>query len=145
MADEKKKSDLETAVDDLGKLATGLAGKLFGPKLVGKDKLDPDQPVLSPEADRAIDQVGENIGRLLHAAGEGLKKRPLDPVQALGEAEQAARAEELPPPPEGWSELSGGLKNLAEGFGSVAEGVLDVVAPRKPKAEPPPESDDATG
>lgn len=132
MADEKTRSDLENAVDDVGRMVTGLAGRLFGAKAVEKVKR-PEGPAISPEVDEAIGQVGDAMGRFLHAAGEGMKKHPLDPLAALDEVGKGATAPA--PAPEGWSELSGGIKTFAQGLGSVAEGVLDVVAPKKPKAD----------
>lgn len=129
-----KKSDLDNAVEDLGKVASGVLGRLFGPRAVGREQLD-EGPTLSPEVDAALVEAGRGVGRLLHAAGSALKEHPVDPVAAVEKAAETARAGEDPPPLEGWSELSGGVKSLAQGLGAVAEGVLDVVAPRKPKAE----------
>ena len=68
-----------------------------------------------------LSALDDAVGRILHSAGEGMKKHPLDPLAALNEL---GHATEPAPAPEGWSELSGGLKTFAEGLGSVAEGVV---------------------
>jgi hypothetical protein len=133
MPDQDKKSDLENAVEDLGKVATGVFGRMFGPKAVGKERLDADSPTLSPEADKALAEVSEGFGKLLHAVGEGLKQHPTDPIAAVNTFAEKTESGEAPPPLEGWSGLSSGAKSLGEGIGTVAERVLDAVAPRKPR------------
>ena len=55
----------------------------------------------------------------------------MHPEDAVREAK--AHRDDTPEPPEGWSPLAGGFVNLGEGLLKVTEGVLDVVAPRKPK------------
>lgn len=146
MSDQDKKSDLESAVNDLGKVATGIFGRMFGPKAVGKETLDAETPTLSPEADKVITDVSEGFGKLLHAVGEGLKQHPTDPFAAANTFGEKVQAGEAPPPLEGWSGLASGAKTLGEGLGSVAEGVLDAVAPKRPKADAPePEGTDAEG
>jgi hypothetical protein len=131
----RDKSDLERGLESFGRALEGVTGRLFGPKAIGKEVL-PEQVAISPEADAAIEKVGDDLGRLLNAAGEALKEHPLDPAEAV----KAARDHTGDPvtPEEGWSPLAAGLVNLGGGLAKVAEGVLDVVAPRKPK----PSADD---
>lgn len=128
----RDKSELERGFESLGKALTGITGRLLGPKAIGREALPPETAI-SPEADEAIEKVGEDLGRLLHAAGEALKEHPLDPAEAV----KAAKAHTADPvePEDGWSPLAAGIANLGGGLAKVAEGVLDVVAPRKPKEE----------
>lgn len=133
MAEKKDDgSELEEGVKRLGAAVETLAGRLFGEKLLGRP-VPPDKVAISPQADEAIARAGADVGRFLHAAGEGLKAHPLRPDEAL---RAAKAAEPPPPPPEGLTELSSGILNLGGGVFKVAEGVLDKVAPRKPKAPP---------
>lgn len=82
---ERLRSDLEQGLESLGKVLTGVAGRLLGPKAVGKEALGPE-PTLSPEADELIEKAGEVAGRYLHATGEALKEHPLAPGKALDAA-----------------------------------------------------------
>lgn len=129
------KSDLEAGLESLGKAFTGVTGRLFGPKAIGRERLPPE-PAISPETDAAIEKAAIDLGRALHAAGEALKEHPTQP----GQAWQAAREHAHDPveTEEGWTPLATGFVNLGGGLAKVAEGVLDQVAPRKPK---PPEGD----
>lgn len=126
----RDKSELEQGLASFGRVLEGVTGRLLGPKAIGKSTL-PEQVALSPEADAALARAGEDLGRLLNAAGEALKEHPLDPAEAV----KAARVHTADPviPEEGWSPLAAGLVNLGGGLAKVAEGVLDVVAPRKPR------------
>lgn len=124
------KSDLDAGLESLGKALTGVTGRLFGPKAIGRAALPPE-PAISPEADAALEKAAVDIGRALHAAGEALKEHPMKP----GEAWQATRDHAQDPvvPDEGWTPLAAGFVSLGGGLMKVAEGVLDTVAPRKPK------------
>jgi len=135
----RDKSELERGFESLGRALTGVTGRLLGPKAIGREELPPESAI-SPEADERIAQVGADLGRILHATGEGLKAHPLDPTEALRTA-RASSDDPVEADP-GWTPLAAGLKNLGGGLARVAEGVLDVVAPRKPKAEG---EDDAPG
>ncbi|MES2638664.1 MAG: hypothetical protein V4850_04260 [Myxococcota bacterium] len=137
---ERDKSELERGLQSLGRAFTGVTGRLLGPKAIGREELPPGSSI-SPEADAAIEKVGADLGRFLHATGEGLKAHPMDPSQALRTAR--ASAEDVVEADPGWTPLAAGLKNLGGGLAKVAEGVLDVVAPRRPKdgAPSPAESD----
>lgn len=130
---ERDKSDLEQGLQSLGRAATGLAGRLLGPKAIGRHELPPESSI-SPEVDEAITRAGAQVGRVLHATGEGLKAHPLHPAEALRTA-RASSEDPIEPDP-GWTPLAAGIKNLGGGLAKVAEGVLDVVAPRRPKRGP---------
>lgn len=123
-------SELERSLRSLGAALETVGGKLLGARVVGKE-VPPDRVAISPEADDALVRAGESVGRLLHAAGEGLKAHPLRPDAAF----QVARdhAEDDLHPREGYTPLTTGLVDLGAGLAKVAEGVLDVVAPRRPK------------
>lgn len=130
-------SELERSLRSLGAVFETVGGKLLGARVVGKD-VPPDRVAISPEADEALVRAGESVGRFLHAAGEGLKAHPLRPDAAF----QVARdhAEDELHPPEGYTPLTAGIADLGVGLAKVAEGVLDAVAPRRPK---PPASEGA--
>ena len=139
-------SELGKAIEGLGKTVEGVAGRLFGPKVIGKEAL-PDKPAISPEADEAIESAGETLGRFLNAAGTAMQQFPTDPKSALKVAQ--SKAEVPVEAPEGWSELSAGLRSFGGGLFKVAEGVLDQVAPRKgerkhpvPPEQAPPAADE---
>ncbi|MFZ5478195.1 MAG: hypothetical protein ACOZNI_15620 [Myxococcota bacterium] len=122
------KSELGKSVESLGRALESAAGQLFGEKVIGKE-LAPDQVAISEETDAAMRKAGEEIGRVLHAAGEGLKAHPLDPAAALEEAK--AHKDDLIEGEPGLTRLSIGIKHLGGGLFKVAEGVLDTVAPKK--------------
>jgi len=130
MSTERPKSELEQGLDALSRAVNGLGGRILGPKAVGRESL-PETPAISPEVDEAVERAADSVGRFLNATGEALKRHPLEPVEAVKDA-QAHQDEPVETPP-GWSPLAGGLKTLGEGVMSVAEGVLDTVAPKKPK------------
>lgn len=126
----EKPSELEQGLEALGRTFTGVTARLLGPKAVGKEEVPPD-PALGVEADKAVAEAGVALGRLLHAAGEGLKEHPLEPLDAVRAAQ--THVEDPLEGKNGWSPLVTGLGDLGGGIFKVAEGVLDVVAPRKPK------------
>lgn len=123
-------SDLDKTLESLGKTVEGVAGRIFGPKAVGLEEL-PESPAISAEADEAISQAADSLGRLLNAAGTALREHPMDPGAALKSA-QAGVGTPVESE-EGWSPLTAGLRSLGGGLFKVAEGVLDQVAPRKPR------------
>lgn len=141
--DEKKegaaappRSDLEHGLEGLGNALTGLAAQLLGSKVVGRV---PDRPAISPTADEALRELGDAVGRVLHAAGHALAEHPTEPGKAFAELrEHATDPVEVA---EGSAPLTEGLKTLATGLEKVAVGVLDAVAPKKPKADAPPEGE----
>lgn len=143
------KSDLERGLESFGKVLTGVTGRLLGPKAIGREELPPDVTI-SPQADEALQRAGNDLAKLLAAAGEGLKAHPLAPEEAVRTAR--AHADDPIEGKDGWSPLTTGIVTFGDGLAKVAEGVLDKVAPRKPKpdaAEPdaapddPPEGPDA--
>lgn len=102
MSDDKTSSQVEDTLDDLAKMAYGVAGKLLGPKAT-KGRVDPDKPVVSEEVDQVLEDIGSSMGRILKAAGDGL----------LGD--QADETAETPDD-EGWSPLATGAKHFAKGL-----------------------------
>lgn len=127
MASEKK--DLGDAVDRLGRTAWGLGTRLLGPKIVRPPSGETEP--MSPETEIAIDAAGATIGRWLHAAGRAIEAHPMDPVAAVREARE--HIDEVPEPAEGETPLAAGARDLGGGLFKVAEGILDVVAPRRPQ------------
>lgn len=127
MAGEKK--DLGDAVDRLGRTAWGLGTRLLGPKIVRPPSGETEP--MSPETEIAIDAAGATIGRWLHAAGRAIEAHPMDPVAAVREARE--HIDEVPEPAEGETPLAAGARDLGGGLFKVAEGILDVVAPRRPQ------------
>jgi hypothetical protein len=124
---ERKRTEFAGAVEDAGRVATGLLGRLLGPKAVGKKELGPDDAV-NPSLDRAITGVGDAVGRVLGAVGHGLEHHPLDPEQAVHEIGSRLREKGPAEVNEGWSALSTGLGTLVGGVGAVADRVIDRVA-----------------
>lgn len=125
------RSELEEGVEHLGRALGGVMSKLLGEKITGIP-VDAERPVIGAQADQAIDELGSTAGRWLRAAGEGLKRHPGSPGQAL-----ETMLEERHAPvetEEGVAPLTAGLKTLAGGLYKSTEAVLDKVAPRKPKA-----------
>ena len=133
---ERKRGDLGNAVDDVSRVATGMLGRLLGPKAVGKTDLDPAEP-LNPKLDRALTSVGDAVGRVLQAVGNGLEHHPLDPEQAVHEIGARLRSKTPPEKSDGWSALSTGIGSLVGGVGAVADQVIDrVSAEINPKKQP---------
>ncbi len=127
MADEKK--DLGDAVDRLGRTAWGLGTRLLGPKIVRPPTGETER--MSPETEMAIDAAGATLGRWLHAAGRAIEAHPMDPVAAVREARE--HIDEVPEAVEGETPLAAGARDLGGGLFKLAEGILDVVAPRRPQ------------
>jgi len=121
-------SELEEGMHHLGRTMGGLATRLLGSKVTGIE-IDPEKPVISKEADQAIDELGSTAGRWLDAAGKGLRAHPSSPSAALDE--MMSQREVEVDPPEGVAPLTAGLRSLAGGLYKSTEAVLDKVAPRK--------------
>jgi hypothetical protein len=134
----RPESDVRQGLRSFGRAFETVTGRLLGPKVVGKE-IAPEDVAISPETDAALLRAGEELGRLLHAAGEGLKAHPTVPAEAIRVARE--HRDDAPPPPPGLTALSGGLLNFGGGMAKVAEGVLDVVAPRRTRTDDP-HSDD---
>lgn len=123
---DRKRTDLASAVDDVGRVATGVVGRLLGPKAVGKQDLE-EMP-LDPRIDRAVTKVGDAVGRVLQAVGHGLESHPLDPEQAVHDISSRLREKAPPEKKEGWSAFSTGIETLVGGVGVVADRVIDRVS-----------------
>ena len=128
--DRSGNSELEEGLDHLGKAVGGVLTRLLGSRYT-QVEVDPEKPVLGPEADAAIERAGEKMGRWLKAAGEGLHSHPTDPIAALDHA--AKHKSDQVEVREGEAPLAAGMRALAGGLYRSTEAVLDVVAPRKPK------------
>lgn len=111
------RAELEEGLAHLGRAFGGVATRLFGSKVTGIP-VDRDTPSLSPEADAAVTQLGESVGRILHAVGEGLVAHPGSLREAQREAER--RKDEPLSVPEGEAPLLVGLRSLAEGIAAAA-------------------------
>lgn len=122
-------------MESFGRALETATGKLFGAKVIGKPVAE-ERMAISPEMDEKMMQAGEDLGRLLHAAAEGLKAHPLDPMGAVRTAKE--HTGDTVSKEEGLTSLSTSILELGGGLAKVAEGVLDQVAPRKKK-------DDAAG
>lgn len=135
-------SELEEGLDHLGKAVGGVLTRLLGPRYTQVD-LDPERPVISDEADQALERAGAAMGRWLRAAGDGLKTHPTDPVKALDHVARH-KDEDIADLREGEAPLAAGVRSLAGGLYRSTEAVLDIVAPRKPRPQaeqPEPEPD----
>lgn len=126
-------SDLEDGVESLGRAFGGAMTRLFGERVTGQ-KVDPEKPVLGAETDKALGQVSQSLGRLLHAAGKSMQDNPTRPGKVLDDA--AKHGKEAVEAREGETELTQGLRSLASGLYKTTEVVLDKVAPRQPKDSP---------
>ncbi|MCP4805033.1 MAG: hypothetical protein GY913_17210 [Proteobacteria bacterium] len=120
--------DVGRGLAGLGKLASGIAGKVLGP---GVDiAREPERTVVTPEVDAAIEKTGEIVGHWLRSAGDALKDHPADPGVAIDEALKTA--EEKPKSTTadeaGWSPLVQGVKVFGQGLSTVAGEVFDVLA-----------------
>ncbi len=105
-------SELEEGVEHLGRVIGSVATRLFGEKVTGR-ALDPDKPAISTDADAAIDEFGDNLGRLLHATGRALKQHPVAPKKAVDDVRQ--HAADPVATDDGEAPLTAGLRALAEG------------------------------
>jgi hypothetical protein len=130
-----RRSELEDAAAGVSRAVGGLLTQLLGEKVTGLPAAQ-DRPVISEEADAAVERGTEAVGRWLRGAGEALADHPLAPSAALEEAQRIGR-EPVPPEP-GLTPLSIGLRSLARGLFRTTEAALDQVAPRKPR--PPGEA-----
>ena len=119
-------SELEEGLQHLGNVLGGVATRLLGPAVTGRN-ID-DRPTISPAADALISDMGANLGRLFNAAGRALESHPSAPGAAL---DAAARDASTPvSPAEGEAPLTAGLRSLGRGLAATSEAMLDRVAPR---------------
>jgi hypothetical protein len=127
---DKKRSDLEDGVERVSHVVGGVLTRLLGEKVTGVP-IDPDKPTVSPDADKAIEQAGERVGRFLHAVGQGLRAHPDDPSKAW---EEAREHPEEPHPADGETELTEGVRAFVGGVLKTTEKALDRISPRKSRA-----------
>lgn len=130
--DRRDGSELGEGLDHLGRAVGGVLTRLLGPRYT-QVELDPERPVLGREADEALERAGATMGRWLRAAGDGLRAHPTDPVRALDHLAKHKDDGDLELR-EGEAPLAAGMRSLAGGLYRSTEAVLDVVAPRRPKA-----------
>ena len=124
---EKKRSELEEGVEHLGQMVGGVLTRLLGEKVTGVP-IDHDKPTVSAEADKAIEDVGQRVGRFLHAVGQGMRAHPDDPSKAW---EEAREHPDEPHPAEGETELTEGVRAFVGGVLKTTEKALDKISPRK--------------
>jgi hypothetical protein len=125
--DDSLDSELEEGLHHLGNVLGGVATRLLGSRVTGR-RVE-SRPTISPATDELIADVGDNLGRLLHAAGKALEAHPTAPGAALDEATRTAGT-----PVEtaaGEAPLTEGLRSLGRGLAATSEAVLDRIAPRK--------------
>lgn len=120
-------SELEAGLHHLGNVLGGVATRLLGPRVTGRPV--ETKPSISPAADDLISDVGDNLGRLLNAAGRALEAHPTAPGAAFDAATRGAA--EPVDAPEGEAPLTQGLRALGRGLAATSGAVLDRVAPRK--------------
>jgi len=131
----KASSQLQDGLEDLQNIMGGLASKLLGPNAAKRMEIDPEKPVISPEVDKVIGDIGDTIGRLLTQAGDELKKASKKPEgEGLDEDDpsrepNAARPEVVEPELEGWSPLVLGARTFASGLGAIAGEVVEKLTP----------------
>ncbi len=136
---DRLQADLVDGLDELGRLARGLVGKVAGPRMA--EQRDPDKPVVSPEVDETIEGLGNTLGHWLRAAGEAMAENPDKPGVVLDEALERGRDEPITEEPdeEGWSPLVQGARAFSAGLGQVTGSLLDSLMAdkgrrRRPKA-----------
>jgi hypothetical protein len=130
MSDDDKKgarSELEEGVEHISQLMGGVLTRLLGEKVTGVP-IDRDKPTVSPDADKAIEDAGERVGRFLHAVGRGLRAHPDDPSKAW---EEAREHPEEPHPGEGETALTEGVRAFAGGILKTTEKALDRIVPKR--------------
>jgi hypothetical protein len=122
---DRLQADLVDGLDELGRLARGLAGKVAGPRV--DQERDPEEPVVSPEVDETIAGLGNTLGHWLRAAGEAMNEHPDKPGVVLDEALERGREEpiEEQADEEGWSPLVQGARVFSTGLGQVTSSLLD--------------------
>jgi hypothetical protein len=125
--------EVDQAVEQLGRVTAGLVGHLFGAKAIGKASAD-EVPSLTPGVDHALDAVGDTLGKVLHAVGEGIGQLPVDAEAAVKAVGDELRNPEPAPKSPGWSGLSSGLGDLARGLGTAAERVAETLRAKEPGA-----------
>ena len=130
--------DVSQTVDRIGRTMWGVGTRLFGAKVVPPPSGEAD--AISPDAAVAIDAAGATVGRWLHAAGTAIEAHPFDPGAAVQEAQE--HINDIPEAKDGETVLTTGMRDFGGGLYKVAEGVLDVVAPRnRPDSKPDSEPD----
>lgn len=128
-----KADDVSQKVDRIGRTMWGVGTRLFGSKVIPPPLGEPD--AISPDAAVAIEAAGATVGRWLHAAGKAIEAHPFDPGAAVQQAQE--HINDIPEAKDGETVLTAGVREFGGGLYKVAEGVLDVVAPRKrPDSEP---------
>jgi len=137
----RKNSQLQDGLEDLQNIMGGLASRLLGPNAAKRMDIDPEKPVISPEVDKVIGDIGDTLGRLLTQAGDELKKAAKKPedraASGAADADSAdgsePSGEEEPevvePELEGWSPLVLGARAFASGLGAVAGDVVEKLTP----------------
>ena len=140
---EKKRgrSELEEGVEHVSHVVGGVLTRLLGEKVTGVP-IDPDKPTVSPDADKAIEEAGERVGRFLHAVGQGLRAHPDDPAKAW---EEARHAPDEPHPAEGETALTEGVRAFAGGILKTTEKALDRISPRKSRPSTGPSTGESAG
>lgn len=125
---DKLAKDLSEGLADLGKFATGVAGKVLGPRAdMAADEAD--RTVVSPEVDDAIEKAGAAVGHWLRSAGEAMDEHRTEPGEAVDAArEKASEPAETGPDDDGWSPLVQGAKVFGKGVGAVAGELFDTLA-----------------
>jgi hypothetical protein len=126
---EKKRdrSELEEGVEHIGQMVGGVLTRLLGEKVTGVP-IDPDKPTVSADADKAIEDAGQRVGRFLHAVGKWMRAHPDDPSKAW---EEAREHPEEPHPTEGETELTEGVRAFVGGVLKTTEKAFDRISPRK--------------
>ena len=135
MADEKKSSDLDDALDAVAKLASGLAGKAF--KAPNAD----EQPVVNEEFDKAVDDVGATLGGLLSAAGEAMREHSRAPEKAVDATVEKVKHGHEAEASENWSPLVEGASTFMDGFGKMTTDILDSLASKDTRSDSDSDSD----
>ena len=108
----ERTSQLQDGLEELQNLMGGLASRLLGPNAAKRMEIDPEKPVISPEVDRAIEDIGDTIGRFLTQAGDELKRAANKPAQdGRGDDPEGTEPDADQPELEGWSPLVIGARD----------------------------------